>query len=206
MTHFNLEDFKFYTDFNLGKTSYHFLYKKDKIEGDIIIGYQNVKDKTKPYISHIDIIKGEDLLEDEDIVDLESFIEDNIDSVIGSKKINEDSATGGPASAGMGAVVSAQPSSNPGATVGADWISGGGTTGSGDVSIPYNPGGADRMFQKVPVSSFSNSNRFIGKTKNKKTNIKDLTQPVLDFKPTTKVMSYDDFIKKDINVIKRNKK
>ena len=37
--------------------SVHFLYKKDKIEADIIIGYQNVKDKTKPYISHINIIK-----------------------------------------------------------------------------------------------------------------------------------------------------
>jgi hypothetical protein len=29
--------------------------------------------------------------------------------------------------------------------------SSGGTIGSGDISVPYNPGGADRMIQKIPV-------------------------------------------------------
>jgi hypothetical protein len=51
---------------------------------------------------------------------------------IESKEISEDtSATGGPAvSGGMGAVVSAQPSGLAGATIGTNWASGGGTTGS----------------------------------------------------------------------------
>jgi hypothetical protein len=209
-TFYNIDDFEFYTDFNLGKTTYHFSYKDGKVEGDIILGYGSFGNKDiKPYISHMNIVKGEDLLEDKDIVDMETFFDDNMDVILNSKKLNEESATGGPASAGMGAVVSAQPSSNPGATIGSAWVSGGGTTGSGDVSVAYNPGGADRVYQKVPVSGFNNLHNFLSvakKSKKKKSqNPVDLTEPVLDFKPSTKVMSYTDFIKSDVNKPKKVK-
>jgi hypothetical protein len=86
-----------------------------------------------------------------------------------SEQINEDtSATGGPAgavgsggigfggnsvggvtTAGMGGVQSSQPSAFPGALNGTDWINGGGQSGSGDISVPYNPSGANRVFQKM---------------------------------------------------------
>ena len=188
---FNIEDFKF-SKTNV-ENEYKFDYKNSKVEGNVILD-----DNSK--VSYIKITKGEDLLDDQDIVDLEIFIEDNIDITV-----NEDSATGGPASAGMGAVVSAQPSSLPGATVGADWISGGGTTGSGDISVPYNPGGADRTFQKIPVSGFSNPKKLVKKKDDKKNQVLDLNEPKLDFTPNTKVMSYMDFMKSDVNVPKKIK-
>ena len=91
--------------------------------------------------------------------------------MIESRILEEDtSATGGPAgsvgassvgyggggvanvtTAGMGAVVSSQPSAFPGALNGTNWINGGGQSGSGDISVPYNPSGANRMFQKVAM-------------------------------------------------------
>jgi hypothetical protein len=66
-------------------------------------------------------------------------------------EINEmTSATGGPAvSSGMGAVVSSQPSGFAGTTLGPSWASGGGTEGSGDISVPYNPSGSNRIFQRL---------------------------------------------------------
>ena len=63
------------------------------------------------------------------------------------------SATGGPSVGGMGAVVNAQPSGLAGQTIGTNWASNGGTVGSGDVSVPYNPSGANRVFQKIPANT-----------------------------------------------------
>jgi len=124
---------------------------------------------------------------------------------------NEEAATGGAASAGMGAVVSAQPSSNPGATVGSNWVGGGGTTGSGDISVGFNPGGADRMYQKMPLAGFGND--LVSKASFKKKDFKkkkkesptDLNEPNQSFVPKTKVMKYTDFIKSDINKPKKVK-
>ena len=206
-TFYNIDDFEFYTDFNSGKTTYHFSYKDGKVEGDIILGYGSFGNKDiKPYISHMNIVKGEDLLEDKDIVDMETFFDDNMDVILNSKKLNEESATGGPACAGsgMGAVVSAQPSSLAGSTIGANFVNGGGTVGSGDVSVPYNPGGDDRMIQKIPLGGFTDL--YTNKKKKKKTDkAVDLNQPVLDFTPKSNVMSYTDFVKLSLNKPKKTK-
>ena len=59
---------------------------------------------------------------------------------------------------GMGAVVAAQPSNNTGVTTEPGYSAGGGTTGSGDVSMPYNAGGT-KMFQKVPVDNRKGNNK-----------------------------------------------
>lgn len=50
--------------------------------------------------------------------------------------IKEDATATVSGSAGMGAVTAAQPSTNPGATIGTAFTSGGGTVGSGDISNP----------------------------------------------------------------------
>jgi len=206
-TFYNIDDFEFYTDFSSGKTTYHFLYKGGKVEGDIILGYGSFGSKDiKPYISHMNIVKGEESLEDKDIVDMETFFDDNMDVILNSKKLNEDSDGGGPAVAGMGAVVSAQPSSFAGSTVGANFTDGGGTVGSGDVSVPYNTGSSKKMSQlKIPLGGFTDL--YTNKTKKKKTSDKgvDLNQPVLDFTPKSNVMSYTDFIKFDLNKPKKVK-
>tara|TARA_B100001094_G_C18152489_1_gene784473 strand:+ start:341 stop:1015 length:675 start_codon:yes stop_codon:yes gene_type:complete len=208
-TFYNIDDFEFYTDFSSGKTTYHFLYKGGKVEGDIILGYGSFGNKDiKPYISHMNIVKGEESLEDKDIVDMETFFDDNMDVILNSKKLNEESATGGaPPVAGMGAVVSAQPSSFAGSTVGANFTDGGGTVGSGDVSVPYNPGGSDRMVQKIPLGGFTDLYTNKTKKKKKKTSDKgvDLNQPVLDFTTKSNVMSYTDFVKFDLNKPKKVK-
>lgn len=128
--------------------------------------------------------------------------------------LEDTSATGGPAVGGMGAVVSAQPSGLAGATIGTNWSSGGGTTGSGDVSIPYNPGGSNRMFQKAPVQMGTNHGGRTGKkSRKKRMTMKSLQQlrntlsQKQDYtktgEPKSKVMDFNDFQKANTNKIKK---
>lgn len=132
------------------------------------------------------------------------------------KMILEDtSATGGPCVGGMGAVVSAQPSGLAGSTIGTNWASGGGTTGSGDVSMPYNPSGSNRVFQKAPAQMGSNHGSRTGKkTREKRFTLKNIQQlrnalsKKQDYTKSSgekskKVMNFDDFNKDDVNKIKR---
>jgi hypothetical protein len=129
------------------------------------------------------------------------------------------SATGGPSAGGMGAVVSSQPSGLAGATIGTSWASGGGTVGSGDVSIPYNPSGANRMQQKIPVQTMGKDH---GARTGKKSRVKKLDLKALkdvfakrqDFtsgeggreqgiKGAGKVMNFNNFLKNDFTTIKK---
>ena len=126
------------------------------------------------------------------------------------------SATGGPSVGGMGAVVSAQPSGLAGATIGTSWASHGGTTGSGDISVPYNPSGANRVFQKVPANGLE-MGKGHGPRTGKKSRVKKLDLKALkdvfakrqDFTAgqakngEKKVMNFDDFQKNDVNTIKK---
>jgi len=131
------------------------------------------------------------------------------------EKIMEDtSATGGPGGSvgGMGAVVSAQPSGLAGQTIGTSWASGGGTVGSGDISVPYNPGGSNRMQQKIPVMGSNHGPRTGKKSREKKLDIKALKDVFARRQDFTagqtrsgekKVMSFDNFKKDDVNKIKK---
>ncbi len=130
------------------------------------------------------------------------------------EKFNEDtSSTGGPVSGGMGAVVSAQPSGLAGQTIGLNWASQGGTTGSGDVSAPYNPGGSNRVFQQVPMGR-GHGPRTGKKSRNKKIDLKSLKsmmkrdkEDIGDEKTSkprvSKVMNFNDFLKNDFTTIKK---
>jgi hypothetical protein len=135
-----------------------------------------------------------------------------------SKILEDTSATGGPAvSSGMGAVVSAQPSGLAGATIGTNWASGGGTTGSGDVSIPYNPSGANRVFQKIAAQGQNHGARTGKKSRVKKLDLKalkDIFAKRQDFtagegereqgiKGKGKVMNFNNFLKNDFTTIKK---
>lgn len=125
------------------------------------------------------------------------------------------SATGGPAvSGGMGAVVSSQPSGLAGATIGTNWASGGGTVGSGDVSIPYNPSGSNRVFQKIPAPMGKEHGPRTGKkSRVKKLDLKslkdifakrqDFTASQGDTSGKKKVLDFNDFLKNDFNTIKK---
>ena len=131
------------------------------------------------------------------------------------EKLMEDtSATGGPGGSvgGMGAVVSAQPSGLAGQTIGTSWASGGGTVGSGDISVPYNPGGSNRMQQKIPVMGSNHGPRTGKKSREKKLDIKALKDVFARRQDFTagqtisgekKVMSFDNFKKDDVNKIKK---
>jgi hypothetical protein len=123
----------------------------------------------------------------------------------------ETSATGGPAG-GMGAVVSGQPSGLAGATIGTNWASGGGTTGSGDVSIPYNPSGSNRIFQKLPAPMGKEHGPRTGKkSRQKRLDLKALKSAFAkrqdytggEVKKDKKVLDFNDFMKNDFNIIKK---
>ncbi len=122
------------------------------------------------------------------------------------------SATGGVAVGGMGAVVSAQPSGLAGATIGTNWASGGGTVGSGDISVPYNPSGANRVFQKLPAPMGKEHGPRTGKkSRQKKLDLKalrDVFAKRQDFtagqgESTKKVMNFNNFLKNDFTTIKK---
>ena len=156
-------------------------------------------------------IKSRMLKED---IDDSDFIQSVLEAIEYKENIilEDTSATGGPAvSGGVGAVVSAQPSGLAGATIGQDWASGGGTVGSGDIGVPYNPSGSNRTFQTIPGKRKSREHR---STKSRKTRPKiDLKALKADFdrkkaeeeggeKPK-KVVNFNDFLKNDFTTIKR---
>jgi hypothetical protein len=128
--------------------------------------------------------------------------------------IEDTSATGGPSVGGMGAVVNAQPSGLAGQTIGTSWASHGGQDGSGDVSVPYNPSGSNRVFHKIPAPSMGSNHgaRTGKKSREKKLDLKALRSVFAKRHDFTagqnkngekKVMSFDNFQKNDINTIKK---
>jgi|LauGreDrversion4_2_1035121.scaffolds.fasta_scaffold588476_2 hypothetical protein len=134
--------------------------------------------------------------------------------------LEDTSATGGPAGSvgGMGAVVSAQPSGLAGQTIGTNWASGGGTIGSGDISVPYNPSGSNRVFQKLQSPMGKDHGPRTGKkSRVKKLDLKalkDIFSKRQDFtsgegereqgiKGKGKVMNFNNFFKSDFNTIKK---
>ena len=153
----------------------------------------------------------ENLKDDELMIEILSTIQNKE-----TKLLEDTSATGGPSIGGMGAVVSSQPSGLAGATIGTNWASGGGTEGSGDVSIPYNPSGVNRVFQKLPMGK-DHGPRTGKKSRTKKLDIKalkDIFAKRQDFtageaareqvvKGKGKVMSFNNFLKNDFNTIKK---
>jgi hypothetical protein len=112
---------------------------------------------------------------------------------------------------GMGAVVSAQPSTFAGSTTGTAFTAGGGTVGSGDVSVPYNPGGRKKVFQKLaaPLSDRRGTNK---RRKNKiLRGLKDIFSRKQDYTSNqggvkkSKVMSFDQFDKEKITQVTKVK-
>lgn len=111
--------------------------------------------------------------------------------------------------AGMGGVVSPQPSAFPGALNGTDWASGGGKSGSGDIGVPYNPSGKNRVFQKVPAPMGKGHGARTGqKTRKKRLNMKALQDIFKKGKESTgsrKVMNFNDFEKSKLDQVTKVK-
>jgi hypothetical protein len=137
------------------------------------------------------------LLEKAPIGDIES-----IDELI-NNKLNEDvgGSAGGDSggvglanatTAGMGNVIQSQPSQMPGSLNGAAWVNGGGKSGSGDIAVAYNPGGGNRLFQKIPAPKGNK------KLKPKNNTFKKFSQEI---ELPKKVMSFKDFEKEELNKV-----
>ena len=165
------------------------------------------------------------ILEKSDISNINFIIDEKENEY--SKMIVEDTSTGSPSGAvtggdcgsggvaysnasnvsGMGAVVSSQPSSYAGSTIGSDFTSGGGTIGSGDIGVPYNASGT-KMFQKMPVQMGKNHGPRTGKkSRVKRFDIKAFRNALSqkqDYtsgqgeRKTPKVMNFNDFSKSDL--------
>lgn len=129
------------------------------------------------------------------------------------KLFENTSATGGTQAGGMGAVVSAQPSGLAGQTIGPNWASNGGTTGSGDISAPYNPSGSNRVFQKIKAPMGKEHGARTGKkSREKKLDLKTIRDMIAKSKQDKdsgkknsdkKVMNYNDFLKNKFTTIKK---
>jgi len=145
-------------------------------------------------------------------------------SVTGSSVGSSGVALAGAATAGMGAVTSPQPSSLAGATTGAAWSSGGGTSGSGDIGFPFPAGGGKRMYQKAEMGR-SHGAMTGKKSRQKRMSMKQVRDALSRRQDFTKgserpartgaspkapsapqrVMSWQDFQKSDINRVKKVK-
>lgn len=165
------------------------------------------------------------ILENKPVDEINFLIEKN--EIEYSESLNEDTAaTGGPGGAvsggdvgssgvamanagiaGMGSVVSAQPSSLSGTTIGSNWSSNGGSVGSGDVSFPFPVGGKNPMFQKAnTLMGMSHGSRTGKKNRIKKLDLKSMFQKKNKETSTTKrVMNFDDFQKLSITKVTKVK-
>jgi hypothetical protein len=122
-------------------------------------------------------------------------------------KIFETSATGGPVVGGGGGMTG-NPISLGKTPLGPKWASGGGDD-KGYINIPYNPGGADRMMQRVPVMGTGHGPRTGKKTREKRLDINAIRKSLAQRKDfqrkegEKKVMDFDNFTKDEINTIKK---
>lgn len=145
--------------------------------------------------------------------------------------LNEDvSATGGPAGSvsggsvssggvtmGMGNVVASQPSSYAGTTTSGAYAQGGGTDGSGDIGVPFNAMGGNKMFQKIPAKEMGTNHgpRTGKKSRQKKLNLKTIKNIFAQRQDFTanqgtstkgkRVMNFDDFQKDGLNKVTKVK-
>ena len=168
------------------------------------------------------------LLEGKDISNISNMILEREQDYV--NYLNEDTATGGPSgaagaatvgyggggvgysnatTAGMGAVVSPQPSMFAGVTTEPGYSAGGGSVGSGDISVPYNPGGRKKVFQKISVDNRKGTNKrrknkMIQGLKNIFSQKQDYTAGQGNSKPS-KIMNFDNFSKDDLNKVTRVK-
>jgi len=111
---------------------------------------------------------------------------------------------------GMGAVTSSQPSAYAGSTTEPAFSAGGGKSGSGDISVPYNPGGRKKVFQKIPAplddrkgSSKRRKNKILQGLKNVFANKQDYTAG--QGKSKSKVMNFDQFDKENLSKVTKVK-
>lgn len=111
--------------------------------------------------------------------------------------------------AGMGGVVSPQPSAFPGALNGTDWISGGGKSGSGDIGVPYNPSGKNRVFQKVASPMGKSHGANTGKKSRKKRldmkTLQNIFKKGKEQKGKGRVMNFNDFEKSSLDKVTKVK-
>lgn len=124
--------------------------------------------------------------------------------------LEDTSATGGLSVSGG---VSGQPVGLAGQTLSTNWASGTGKEGGGYLNVPYNPGGANRMQQKIPVMGLNHGPRTGKKSREKRLDLKAIRASFKKRKEDSttntsipgekKVMSFDDFEKSDINTIKK---
>lgn len=117
---------------------------------------------------------------------------------------------GNATTAGMGPISSNQPSAMPGALNGVDWINGGGKEGSGDIAVPYNPSGGNRVFQKVkkPKSAMGkNHGARTGQKPRKKPISRKMIQDMMKKKgqKSGKIASFDAFSKAEMDKVTKVK-
>jgi len=113
---------------------------------------------------------------------------------------------------GMGNVVSPQPSMFAGTTVEPGYSASGGQVGSGDVSVPYNPGGKKKVFQKLSANadnrkgvSKRRKGKLLGGLKNIFSMKQDYTNNQSTSKGHGKIMDFDKFSKDEFNKVTRVK-
>jgi hypothetical protein len=111
---------------------------------------------------------------------------------------------------GMGPVSSPQPSQFAGVTTEPGYSLGGGKTGSGDISVPYNPGGRKKVFQKSSGyddrkgTSKRRKNKILRGLKNIFSQKQDYTANQGSVK-SQKIMDFDKFSKDDLMKVTRVK-
>lgn len=163
-------------------------------------------DLTKLNIVELVELRTKMILEGKKTSELNILIDKKESEYINLIKENDCGSIG--VSLNSGGIVSSQPSNYSGVTTEPGYSNGGGTIGSGDISIPYHLNGT-KTFQKVPVdnrkgNSKRRKNKILTGLKNSLANRKDFLSGQSKDRPK-KVMSFNDFNKEDINKVTKVK-
>lgn len=161
---------------------------------------------------NVDILS--DLISKREIEYIDSILEDGPGGAAAAASIGIGGGGVGYASAnigGMGPVSSPQPSVYAGSTTEPAFSMGGGKVGSGDIGVPYNPGGRKKTFQKIsaPLSDRKGTNK---RRKNKiLKGLKDIFANKQDFTANqggvkkSNIMNFDKFAKDQISKVTKVK-
>jgi hypothetical protein len=184
-------------------------------------------DISKMNMGNLFKLRSDMLLEGKDVSEINTIIE-NKENEYYNSLFEDTSATGGPAGsvgggsvgsigvaygdasiAGMGNVVTSQPSINAGVTTEPSYTSGGGLAGT-DLSVPYNTGSTKKAFQKIPVdnrkgNSKRRNNKVLAGLKQTIMSRKDFTANQGGVKKSGKILNWDSFSKDDLEKVTKIK-
>lgn len=163
-----------------------------KLDGVKLFKYKN---KLKSFLYDSDKTETTRIIQNK-LVEYQKAIDKLVET---NKKTNEDAAATQGNTSGLGAITGSTPSANVGVTTGDAYAAGGGTIGSGDISVPFNAYYSPLNWANSKPRLVSSDNfvytTFLQRKKSPKNNTTKASYAI-NLKPASKVLNYQNYLKK----------